>query len=194
MILTQQYLQSEAEKRGINEYSQKRVLNESYMQFSKSKENYDLFISHSYLDKKLVLTLVDLFSKAGYFVYVDWIDDVQLDRSNVTEATAKFIKSRIKQCKGLSYISTVNATSSKWCPWELGIADGMLNEKACILPVMKQGVSYNGQEYLGLYSYIEYEKRAGDGQYDFWVHDSINREKYVILSSWLDGKKPFIHK
>ena len=119
MILTREFLQSEAKQRNIYSSSQTRILNESYNLFSTKKANYDLFLSHSYLDKDLVLTLVQLFTNAGYYVYVDWIDDVQLDRNNVTVATAKFIKSRIKQCKGLSYISTSNIVSSKWCPWEL---------------------------------------------------------------------------
>ena len=120
MILTREFLQSEARRRDINNSSQSRILNESHKLFFSQKENYDLFLSHSYLDKALVLTLVDLFTKAGYYIYVDWIDDVQLDRRNVTASTANFIKTRIKQCKGLSYVSTSNIVSSKWCPWELG--------------------------------------------------------------------------
>ena len=46
------------------------------------------FFSHSYLDKTLVYAVVDLFNQAGYSVYVDWIEDQQLDRSKVTAATA----------------------------------------------------------------------------------------------------------
>ena len=193
MILTREFLQSEAKQRNIYSSSQTRILNESYNLFSTKKANYDLFLSHSYLDKDLVLTLVQLFTNAGYYVYVDWIDDVQLDRNNVTVATAKFIKSRIKQCKGLSYISTSNIVSSKWCPWELGIADGLHSGKACILPVLNQGDSYNGQEYLKLYPYIEYARRFGDKIYDFWVYDPESRDKYIILSDWLLGKQPYRH-
>ena len=193
MILTREFLQSEAKQRNIYSSSQTRILNESYNLFSTKKANYDLFLSHSYLDKDLVLTLVQLFTNAGYYVYVDWIDDVQLDRNNVKVATAKFIKSRIKQCKGLSYISTSNIVSSKWCPWELGIADGLHSGKACILPVLNQGDSYNGQEYLKLYPYIEYARRSGDNIYDFWVYDPESRDKYIILSDWLLGKQPYRH-
>lgn len=192
MILTREFLQSEARQRNISDYSQSRILNESRDLFY-SQKKYDLFLSHSYLDKALVLTLVDLFTKAGYYIYVDWIDDVQLDRSNVTASTANFIRTRIKQCKGLSYVSTNNIVSSKWCPWELGVADGLHNGKACILPILNQGNSYNGQEYLALYPYIEYERRSRDHKYDFGVHDPKDNKKYVILSDWLLGKTPFIH-
>lgn len=193
MILTREFLQSEAKQRNIYASSQTRILNESYNLFSAKKTNYDLFLSHSYLDKDLVLTLVQLFTNAGYYVYVDWIDDVQLDRNNVTVATANFIKSRIKQCKGLSYISTSNIVSSKWCPWELGIADGLHSGKACILPVLNQGDSYNGQEYLKLYPYIEYARRSGDNVYDFWVYDPKKSGEYIVLSDWLLGKQPYRH-
>lgn len=113
MILTREFLQSEAKQRNIYASSQTRILNESYNLFSANKTNYDLFLSHSYLDKDLVLTLVQLFTKAGYYVYVDWVDDVQLDINNVTVASANFIKSRIKKCKSLSYISTSSIVSSK---------------------------------------------------------------------------------
>lgn len=51
-----------------------------------------MFISHSFLDKRLILTLIDLFNNAGYSVYVDWINDKNLDRNNVSSKTANVIK------------------------------------------------------------------------------------------------------
>ena len=58
--------------------------------------------------------------------------------------TANVIKKRISNCKGLSYIATRNIINSKWCPWELGLADGMLNGKSCILPVMEESSTFKG--------------------------------------------------
>ncbi len=118
------------------------------------------------MDKKLILTLIDLFNNAGYSVYVDWINDKTLDRNNVSPKTAKVIKNRISDCKGLSYIATGNIINSKWCPWELGLADGMLNGRSCILPVMEETGTFKGLEYLGLYPYIEYEKIRGKNTYE----------------------------
>lgn len=146
MILTNEFLRKESIKRDINNASKTRILNENYAVFSK-KESYDLFISHSFLDKKLILTLIDLFNNAGYSVYVDWINDKTLDRNNVSSKTAKVIKNRISDCKGLSYIATGNIINSKWCPWELGLADGMLNGRSCILPVMEETGTFIGLEY-----------------------------------------------
>ena len=128
---------------------------------------------------------------ALYKVYIDWIDDITLDRTNVTPATASTIRSRIMNSTGTSYIATSNSTSSKWCPWELGVADGAKG-KVCILPVMDD--SFKGQEYLGLYPYIEYEKVKGKDEYQFWVYDQTDNRKYVILKDWLSGIKPYLHK
>ena len=96
MILSKSYLSQQAERRNITEYGQQkeRIIYEnaelSMRYDSVQKRNikdYDIFLSHSSLDKKLVLTLVSLFNEAGYSVYVDWIEDIQLDRSNVNNST-----------------------------------------------------------------------------------------------------------
>lgn len=154
-------------------------------------DKYDLFISHSFSDKDLVVGLRYLFDKAGYKVYIDWIEDSHLNRNNVTKQTAAVIKNRIKCCKGLAYISTENITSSKWCPWELGVADGMLNQ-VCILPVMNS--QFKGQEYLSLYPYMDYQKVLNSEKYEFWIYDPDNRDSYIILRDWLKGRKPFPRK
>ncbi|EHL12243.1 hypothetical protein HMPREF9624_00550 [Oribacterium asaccharolyticum ACB7] len=186
MILTNEFLSRESVKRDISNASETRILNENYAVFSQ-KESYDLFISHSFFDKKLILTLIDLFNNADYSVYVDWINDKTLDRNNVSPKTAKVIKNRISDCKGLSYIATGNITNSKWCPWELGLADGMLNGRSCILPVMEETVTFKGLEYLGLYPFIEYEKVRNKNIYEFWVIDQGDSSRYVSLRNWLNG-------
>lgn len=188
MILTQEFLARESIKRDINNASEKRILHENIIMFTEKTE-YDLFISHSFLDKKLILTLIDLFNKANYSVYVDWINDQNLDRDRVSSKTAKLIKKRISECRGLSYIATDNIVNSKWCPWELGLADGLHSGKACILPVMKEGKTFKGTEYVGIYPYIEYEKISGKQTYEFWVNDQEDTTKYLSLKNWLNGEE-----
>ncbi len=186
MILTQEYLRQQSNERDINDYAQERIMNENASVFSENR-GYDLFISHSFHDKKLVLTLVRLFNDAKYSVYVDWINDSGLDRTNVTIKTAKIIRNRIAQCKGLSYIATNNIVNSKWCPWELGLGDGLNNGRSCILPVMQEGSSFRGTEYIGMYPYIEYEKISGENTYQFWIVDPNDSSKYSSLRNWLNG-------
>jgi hypothetical protein len=155
---------------------------------------FDIFLSHSSLDRDEVLDLVRLFNKSGYSVYVDWIFDQQLDRSRVTPQTAGTLRNRMNQSNGLSYLATSNSSQSKWCPWELGYFDGKsYKSRCCILPVLDAQVSvYKGQEYLGLYPYLEYEKIKDQAKYDFWVH-AQDSAKYVSLREWLQGKDPYEH-
>lgn len=153
-------------------------------------ESYDLFISHSFKDKDLVIGLRYRFNQCGYKVYIDWIDDQNLDRKAVTQKTAEIIRNRLDHCKGLAYVATANSTNSKWCPWELGLADGKIG-RACILPVMNE--NFKGSEYLGLYPYMKFAKTEKDKRDEFWVYDQEDREKYIILRSWLNGSNPIIH-
>lgn len=185
MILTERILRNAAQDaRSKLRYS---VLNESLMHFD-SSTTYDLFISHSYMDKELVIGLSHLFVEAGYKVYIDWIDDKQLDRSKVTTETAAMIKTRIKQSRGMSYIATTNSNQSKWCPWELGVSDAMKG-RTCILPVMDH--AFQGQEYLGLYPYLVYDKIGIETRNDFWITDQDNPRKTVSLRLWLNGSEPY---
>ena len=162
------------------------TLSESLSRFD-STVTYDLFISHSFNDRDLLIGLLQLFDSSGYKVYIDWINDSSLDRKNVTPDTATLIKNRIRQSKGTSYIATTNSSQSKWCPWELGVSDGM-NGRVCILPIMNS--SFKGQEYLGLYPYLEYglpDKKKND----FYVVDQQSSGKSVSLRNWLIGINPF---
>lgn len=69
----------------------------------------------------------------------------------------------------------------------MGLADGMLNGKSCILPVMEEPSTFKGLEYLGLYPYIEYEKISGKSTCEFWVIDQDYSSRYASLKRWLNG-------
>lgn len=96
----------------------------------------------------------------------------------------------MKQSNGLAYLTT-NITNSKWCPWELGYFDGLKKSKSCILPIMDYGKSSRGQEYLGLYPYLEYASCLGiDVGLDFYVRNQ-NKTKFIKLKDWLNGSENF---
>ena len=186
MILTEHRIRvagKEATSRRLGLFS------ESTVRFDASQQ-YDLFISHSFCDNELVSGLYELFQRAGYKVYIDWVNDKELDRYNVSTETASTIKKRIEASKGMAYISTSNSSYSRWCPWELGVADGM-KDKVCIIPVMTG--DFKGQEYLGLYPYLDYERNEKTKEYEFWITDQNNRNKYTSLSSWLEGRPLINH-
>lgn len=150
----------------------------------KKQKKYDIFLSHSYIDQIQILSLIDLFNEAEYSVYVDWIEDSTLDRTNVTFKTANMLKKRMNVSQGLAYVATENSTQSKWCPWELGYFDGKSKSKCCILPIMEPG-EFNGQEYLGVYPYLRYDIVDGDIKKDFWVYNARN-DTHIRLREWLE--------
>lgn len=195
MILTHDFLrgsQTRSVYESVDSY-QRRIIYENNRIYS-SNNQYDIFLSHSYLDREEVLNLVQLFNNCGYSVYVDWIYDYQLDRNSVSVKTAELLRKRMNESKGLAYLATGNSTNSKWCPWEMGYFDGKSeNSRCCILPILNySSYSYQGQEYLGLYPYLQYEKYADRDTYDFWVHEQ-NSSKYIPLRSWLHGFNPVDH-
>jgi len=192
MILTEEFLSGISMKYNINSYSETRILNENFYMAAENK-TYDLFISHSFLDRTLIITLVKMFNELKYSVYVDWLEDKSLDRTNVTPDTAKLIRSRISKCKGLAYIATSNIVDSKWCPWELGIGDGIHDGRACILPVLENTADFKGTEFVGIYPYIDYAEIKNSENYDFWVTDQEDSSKYISLRAWLNGQEPQKH-
>jgi hypothetical protein len=164
------------------------ILNESALSESASRE-FDIFLSHSYLDANLVAGLKIDIEEMGYSVYVDWIQDGQLDRTKVDKETANLLRSRMKQCKSLFYATSDNSSSSKWMPWECGYFDGVKGRVA-ICPIAMQGTQYEyrGQEYLGLYPYIQKAIPDGGTSPTLWVYETST--KYVIYRAWLQGKQP----
>ncbi|MDR6873557.1 hypothetical protein J2Y55_004584 [Bosea sp. BE125] len=120
-----------------------------------STQKYDIFLSHSIKDAELVLGVKLILEDAGRTVYVDWLEDRQMDRSHVTPATAEKIRERMRSCRSLIYLHSENATQSKWMPWELGFSDG-LHGAVAILPVTKSEQNdFQGQEYIGIYPWVD---------------------------------------
>ncbi|OCX50678.1 hypothetical protein BEL04_21295 [Mucilaginibacter sp. PPCGB 2223] len=124
---------------------------------------FDIFLSHSYLDKEEVWGLYFDLKRKGYNVYVDWIVDPHLDRSNVTKESAQLVKTRMKNSKSLLLAVSYNASVSKWMPWELGFVDGN-TDKCAIVPVSEGDVnraSFKGVEYLALYPFVTKDSLLG---------------------------------
>jgi hypothetical protein len=118
--------------------------------------SFDIFLSHSLRDAELVLGIREILEHSGKTVYIDWVDDPQLDRTSVTAATADRLRTRMRQCRSLVYASTAAATVSKWMPWELGYFDGLRGAEAvAVMPLVDYNGQTVGQEYVDLYPKIE---------------------------------------
>ena len=183
-LYTRNYLKQISRTKSLNENT--RVSTDRF----KVHESFDIFLSHSYLDKEDVEGLYIELTRMGFSVYVDWIIDPFIDRSNVTKATANHLRNRMKISKTLLMATSSNATGSKWMPWELGFMDG-LTSKCAILPISNESTveySYKGYEYLSLYPFI---KKFKDGNHKerLWIIE--DSQKYVVFDHWLSGTKPF---
>ena len=93
------------------------VENENFSRIiNECKENYDIFLSHSFLDRKLILGLKVKIENLGFSVYVDWVVDKQLDRSSVSRDTAELLRMRMSRSKSLIYVFSDNSPKSLWMP------------------------------------------------------------------------------
>lgn len=204
MLLTEQQIQerlrSEGPKRGFGSFLgdfQKGAMASAIFQesdnFQKSVsgklKTYDIFLSHSTKDKELVVGTKLILEDLGYSVYVDWIEDPQMNRGTVTKETAEALQKRMQNCKSLFYAFSTNSGSSKWMPWECGYFDGIKDGKVAVLPISKNNdTSFKGTEYLGLYYYITIqESRAGLDR----VYVRESDDVYTVYEDWMLGTKPY---
>ncbi|QEH79306.1 TIR domain-containing protein [Sphingomonas sp. C8-2] len=117
------------------------------------------FLCHSHQDATYVQGLLTLVSESGWHIYVDWLDPSMPSRP--TADTARALRQRIDQAHFFLFLATPNALASRWCPWELGIADGRKpHERIFIIPT-KRGTSYYGNEYVELYRRIDIAQGGG---------------------------------
>lgn len=162
------------------------ILNEAVKAQTITRQ-YDIFLSHAFKDAELILGIKLKLEDHGYSVYVDWIDDPQLDRTKVSRVTAKLLRQRMNCCKCLFYSTTESSSESKWMPWECGFVDGEKG-KSAILPVTQNATNdYKGQEYLGIYPFIT-EDQGKDGKTRLYVNESPS--VYCTFDEWLKGTKP----
>jgi hypothetical protein len=163
-------------------YSANR-LKEIASNFSYSN-TYDVFLSHSYEDARIVRQIKEMLTSFGYIVYVDWIDDNQLDRQHVSSYTAGIIRSRMRKCKSIIYLTSPKAEKSVWMPWELGFMDAQ-SGRVGVASILDDDDDFDGREYLGLYPYLDL---TGS---NFYLHKS--RREWVTFSQWMQGYDPIYH-
>jgi len=156
-------------------------LQDVFKSFSFS-EQYDIFLSHAYSDSRVVKQIRDMLVAKGYSVYVDWIEDEQLERSRVSEHTATALRNRMNNCSSLVYLTSVSAEKSVWMPWELGYMDARTG-KVAVAPIMEDDEDdFDGREYLGLYPYLDLTQDS------FYIQRAPG--SWVTFGGWMQGEKP----
>lgn len=112
------------------------------------------FLCHSHHDRQLAEGLVNMLAEKGLLLYVDWSDAEMPERPN--GETASRIRNKIRELDLFLFLATANSASSRWCPWELGYADGVKAlERIIIVPTAERYGPEHGNEYMQLYRRLE---------------------------------------
>ena len=94
----------------------------------------------------------------------------------------------MKACDCLLYAFSENAKNSRWMPWELGYFDGLRNSRVAVLPISTSNNSnVSGDEFVGLYYFIQIHNTIGTNEKDLWVYNGTDN---VYFKSWIKGKGP----
>ncbi|QEZ48998.1 toll/interleukin-1 receptor domain-containing protein (plasmid) [Cupriavidus oxalaticus] len=121
---------------------------------SKGYGQKSAFLCHSHKDRDLALGLAVLMKNAGVDLYIDWLDESMPARPSRT--TAEQLKLRIFAADWFLFLATENSTASRWCPWELGYADGKKAlSRIAVVPTSNSTGTTFGSEYLDLYRRID---------------------------------------
>ena len=103
-----------------------------------SKKKYDIFISHSDLDKDLVKSMKNTLNFQNLSCYYDWTSDQDfLKRNLISGYTKEVLKKRIEQSKALILVLTHNVIAdgeitSEWIKMEIEHAKSV-GKKICCL-------------------------------------------------------------
>lgn len=111
------------------------------------------FLSHSHKDETLAKGVQGFLQSHGWDVYIDWEDMSMPERPDRT--TAENIQRRIRELNWFLFLATQNSMTSRWCPWEIGYADGKkLLYSILILQTSDDSGRHYGNEYLHLYRHL----------------------------------------
>ena len=111
------------------------------------------FLCHSHHDGALAIGLQALLRQQGLDLYIDWQDAEMPERPSAE--TASRLRTRIKEANLFLYLATQNSARSRWCPWELGYADGVKNIAQILVIPTLDGTTEHGAEYINLYQRID---------------------------------------
>lgn len=123
------------------------------------------FLCHSHRDADLAKGLQGFLHNQGWEVYIDWEDATMPDTPD--RRTAARIQEKIRSLEMFFFLATENSMSSRWCPWEIGYADGVKDlSSILVIPTRDtRGITY-GNEYLQLYRYLDRTASGGIGYFE----------------------------
>jgi hypothetical protein len=131
---------------------------------AKASRKQTAFLSHSHHDARLAKSLQAFLQAQGWEVYIDW-DDTSMPDSPTRE-TAEKIQTKIRDLDWFLFLGTQNSMRSRWCPWEIGYADGVKPIDNILIVATTDSVGTHGSEYLQLYRHIDPAQGGGFGAFN----------------------------
>lgn len=117
---------------------------------------HDIFLSHSHHDKEMAMKLKERLEELRFDVYADFDDpELQKQGNNLNHALVEKLKGKIRTCKVFLFVFSAESANSRWMPWELGLADGVVGN--VLLWPLHPGAEQarETQEYLKLYNMLD---------------------------------------
>ena len=152
----------------LNNYS--RFFNKEVHKFDSLRNSKKAFLCHSHADADYIKGFIQLLKQENIDVYVDWQDSSMPENTN--RDTAVKIQQKIQEADYFFFLATPNSVKSRWCPWEIGYADGVKKyESIFIIPTQDRNGYYYGNEYLQLYQKID---KSQQGPLAFWKPNNEN--------------------
>lgn len=143
-----------------------------------------IFLSHSHIDRSIVQKIVLLFDKIGANIYVDWLDKSLPFETDIN--TAENIRAKIRKCEKFLFLATYHGLRSKWCTWELGIADSVKGQNhMAILPIETKTGNWSGREYLRLYPEMQFNTNEFDRMSSEQVIIQNLNKSEITLENWI---------
>lgn len=144
-----------------------------------------VFLSHSHLDDKDLARTIRLLEHAGATVRVDKSEKRMLGVSG--GVVAPIVKNLVRSCPKMVVAMTQNIATSRWIPWEIGLADGLHGvNNVALFPLLETSVADVPveKEYLSMYPTVEWEHLTGD--YEGWVVKNPKNDRYWTLNQWVN--------
>lgn len=163
--------------------SAREVLTET----ASADEAFDVFLSHSSNEpEEILLGIKGYLNDAGLSVYVDRYTDPQMSPEEVTPETAATLRGRLRASQSLLYVYSRHSKLSRWMPWELGFMDGA-GRRVAIAPVVQVARNtFEGEEYLGLYPYLDRATISGQNTSALWINRGLR--EYTQYPLWVRGR------
>lgn len=147
-----------------------------------------VFISHSSADSQLIPGVEAFFQQFGASIYADVMDDSLQGLPDAAKAVV--LRAEIAKCDKLAVLVTAATKTSKWIPWELGLADGSCSPvHAALLPVTEGGreEDWAKQGYMELYPRVEQIRFTNSTSMEWAVRSPANGN-YWQMKRWLGIK------